>query len=311
MAFYNLYSIGANGTSPAGTVLANNITLTDVGGNTTILGDVASDKFSTSYAAFSGSQLTYLGIGTSGGITGFEGSLGANARYLFVVTGTAVPAASVFTLVADVPAQPSTQWNLTTAQRNCFLAGTAIQTPDGARPVETLVAGGLVRTADGAVRPVRWVGRTLVTRVFADPVRLMPVRVCAGALGDGLPVRDLWVSPGHALRVEGLLVHAQALINGRTILRETDMPLVFAYHHVELDSHDLLLAEGVAAESYLASRSEFAADAWEAADWAVRCALPEHDPAEMTLPRVKSARQLPPALRARLAEIGVDVAKAA
>lgn len=311
MAFYNLYSIGASGTSPAGAMLASSITLLDVSGNVNILGDVASDKFSTSYAPFGNSQLTYLGIGTSGGITGFEGSLGAGARYLFVVRGTTVPASSVFTLVADVPSQVGTQWNLSTAQRNCFLAATAIATPEGPRPVETLAAGDLVRTADGVVRPVRWAGRTLVSRVFADPVRLLPVRVRAGALGDGLPVRDLLVSPGHALRVDGLLVHAQALINGRTILRETDMPLVFAYHHVELDSHDLLLAEGVAAESFLASRSELAASAWDARDWAVRCALPDHEPVEMTLPRVKSARQLPPAVRARLAGLALDVAQAA
>jgi autotransporter passenger strand-loop-strand repeat protein len=175
----------------------------------------------------------------------------------------------------------------------CFRAGTRIATPAGEAEVQTLRAGDLVRLAGGGVAPVRWVGRQTVARRFADPLRAQPVRIAAGALGEGLPARDLLLSPGHALALDGVLAQAGALENGGTIAR-APMPERFEYWHIELDAHALLLAEGVAVESWLPAAEDVAFD-----NRAER--PPREPPPELALPRVKAARQVPRALKARIA----------
>ena len=99
----------------------------------------------------------------------------------------------------------------------CFMAGTMIRTPHGEVAVETLTRGDLVMTTDDAAKPVAWLGKQTVSMVFADPLRSLPVRVRAGALGENVPARDLLISPDHALLVDGVLIHAGALINGTSI----------------------------------------------------------------------------------------------
>jgi T5SS/PEP-CTERM-associated repeat protein len=132
----------------------------------------------------------------------------------------------------------------------CFAAGTMIATPDGERAVETLRAGDVVLTADGA-RPVRWVGRRRIDlRRHARPEAAAPVRIRAGAFADGMPKRDLLVSPDHAILAEGVLVPARLLVNGCSVTIDRTHARI-AYHHVELDRHAILFAEGLAAESYL------------------------------------------------------------
>ena len=180
----------------------------------------------------------------------------------------------------------------------CFLAGTRVATPVGSLPVEELGIGDIVLTADGRAAAVRWIGVQTIVSVFADPLRSFPVRIAAGALGPGLPRRDLRLSPDHALFLDGVLVQAGALVNGTTILREQEMPDRFTWFHVELDDHALILAEGVPAETFVdnVTRRRFDNYAqYEALYGDGRGMIPEMD-----LPRVKSARQLPQALRRRL-----------
>jgi hypothetical protein len=132
----------------------------------------------------------------------------------------------------------------------CYVAGTHILTDRGERAVELLRPGDRVATPSG-LRPVRWVGRTRVALAgHPDPDTVLPIRIAAGALAPGQPHRDLLVSPDHALLIDELLVPAYRLLNGATIRRDCNRVAV-DYHHVELDTHDLLLAEGVRAESYL------------------------------------------------------------
>jgi hypothetical protein len=191
----------------------------------------------------------------------------------------------------------------------CFLAGTRIATPDGERAVETLAIGDLVTTADGTARPVRWVGRQTIVALFASPLHAFPIRITAGAFGDGLPVRDLFVSPDHALLVDGLLVQAAALVNGTTIVRVPAPAPRFTYFHVELGTHDLVLAEGVPAESFLdtVTRRRFDNHAEFEALYGSEAATI----AESPRPRIKSARQLPRATRERLARVAEAAAEAA
>jgi len=176
----------------------------------------------------------------------------------------------------------------------CFCAGTAILTERGEVAVEDLAAGDRVISADGRAMPVRWLGVQTVTRAAADPLAVQPIRIRAGALGDNLPRRDLLVSPGHALLFGEVLVQAGALVNGTTIARVAEMPAVWRYHHVELDTHALLLAEGVPAESYLATTDPAVFDNTDARPARAM-------PAELPYPRAKAPRQVPPTIAARLA----------
>jgi hypothetical protein len=132
----------------------------------------------------------------------------------------------------------------------CYVRGTTILTPTGYMPVEMLQPGDAVLTASGQARPIRWIGcRAVDLRRHPAPHRVRPIRIRAGALADGVPHRDLLVSPGHAMALDGHLFRAEHLANGATILQE-EWPGV-EYFHVELASHDILLAEGAPAESYL------------------------------------------------------------
>jgi autotransporter passenger strand-loop-strand repeat protein len=137
------------------------------------------------------------------------------------------------------------------ASTPCYCRGTRILTDRGEVPVEALRIGDLVATLSGALRPIRWIGhRRLEIGRHQAPPDVCPVRIAAGALADCVPARDLLVSPDHAMLVAGLLVPARLLLNGASVTREDSMRHV-TYFHVELDTHDLLFAEGAPAESYL------------------------------------------------------------
>jgi hypothetical protein len=135
----------------------------------------------------------------------------------------------------------------------CFVSGTLIRTSTGDRTVESLAAGDLVLTAAGEARPIKWLGHRQVD-CSRHPRReeALPIRIAAGAFGPNRPDHDLLVSPGHAVCVDVLgdvLIPAGALVNGATV-RQEEVDSV-TYWHVELDTHDLLIANGLAAESYL------------------------------------------------------------
>jgi hypothetical protein len=184
----------------------------------------------------------------------------------------------------------------------CFMAGAMIRTPDGEAAVETLKRGDLVLTAEGAAKPVAWLGRQTISALFADPVRNWPVRVRAGAMGENVPSRDLLLSPDHALLVGGVLFHAGALVNGTSILRETHVPPTWVYYHVELEDHSLILAENTPAETFVDNVERRNFD-----NWAEHEALyPDGKPiSELPYPRAKGGRQVPPRIRALLAERAV------
>ena len=185
------------------------------------------------------------------------------------------------------------------ANVSCFLTGTRIATPDGLVAVERLGPGDLVLTAEGRAVPVRFNLRQRLLTRFGPPERLMHVRLRAGALGGGLPVRDLLLTADHALMIEGLLINAGALVNGTTIdrVRLAELGDSFTVYHIETDAHDVILAEGTPAETYIdyAGRQGFDNYADYIALYGEGLLVAEH-PA----PRVTSARQLPPALHARL-----------
>jgi len=138
---------------------------------------------------------------------------------------------------------------------NCFLKGTKILTADGERKIEDLAIGDLLPTMFGGLRPVQWIGR--YPRKKSDPSKpwvknALPVRIARSALAPNVPRADLYVTASHSLLIDGVLVPAEALINGTTITRyeasETDE---LEFFHIRLESHDVVYAEGVPAETLL------------------------------------------------------------
>ncbi len=133
----------------------------------------------------------------------------------------------------------------------CFTPGTRIRTPRGETPVEALRIGDEVLTRLRGRQKVKWIGRQAFEgRFIAGNPLTLPVTIRAGALGPGVPVRDLTVSPGHGICLGGALVPAWRLVNGVSVTQAAAVDHV-AYYHVELDAHDLLLAENCLCESYL------------------------------------------------------------
>ena len=133
----------------------------------------------------------------------------------------------------------------------CYVRGTLIATDTGEVAVEDLAAGSRVLTADGGVRPVRWIGRrSYGGRFLRSNPKVQPIRFRAGSLAAGLPRRDLLVSPEHAMFLDGMLIPARHLVNGTTIVAGLGLDRV-DYFHIELDSHDVILAEGAPSETFL------------------------------------------------------------
>jgi hypothetical protein len=132
----------------------------------------------------------------------------------------------------------------------CYCRGTLIRTVTGYAPIEDLRIGDCVLTASGKARPIRWLGsRGVDCTRHPNPALVWPIRIQAGAFGPVQPVRDLWVSPFHSILVEGVLIQAHTLVNDATIAQVPREHV--EYWHLELDSHDILLAEGLPGESYL------------------------------------------------------------
>ena len=142
----------------------------------------------------------------------------------------------------------------------CFVRGTQIMTPNGTIPVERLGPGDTVTNHTGRVSAIRWVGSRKMTlgQLLAAP-NSQPTCVPAGAMGGGLPLQDLWVSPNHRLLIHGhlaetlfgedrVLVAAKHLEYGG-VARVKTPPSEVEYFHVLLDRHDILIANGTPAES--------------------------------------------------------------
>ncbi len=226
---------------------------------------------------------------TIGGATGLTGT-----ATLVTTGGDSFNAVASGNSVVFTISNPVTAFQVSSLNVNftCFCAGTRIATPDGTSLVEDLQPGDTVRLADGRDVTVRWIGRQPVDITRSNPHEANPIRITRGAFGDGLPERDLRVSPDHAIALDGYLINAGALVNGTTIYQERNVSENFTYYHIETDAHELILAEGVAAETFVDYTDR---DAFENADEAPDRVIPE-----MPLPRISAARMVPAHIRDRL-----------
>lgn len=146
----------------------------------------------------------------------------------------------------------------------CILRGTYVRSMSGDVPVESLKIGDLIQSSmTGEFRPIRWIGRRLLAGSSFDTEHLrkvhLPVRIARGAIAQGLPARDLYISPGHALLIGQYGVSARLLINGSSV-RQVDAMEEIEYFHIELDSHDGMYAEGLPVETYLEADNRQAYD---------------------------------------------------
>ncbi|NHN92839.1 Hint domain-containing protein [Acetobacter sicerae] len=138
----------------------------------------------------------------------------------------------------------------------CFLAGALIQMADGTeKRVETIKQTDQVMafTRSGEEsRSVIWAGRMrhTVKTDLPDDSAGWPVRIVAGALGEGVPHSDFLVTPEHCLLIEDHFVPVRMLVNGRTIRYDRTLP-VYDYYHIETDSHSVIRASGALTESFL------------------------------------------------------------
>ena len=144
----------------------------------------------------------------------------------------------------------------------CFAKGTRVDTPYGARPIETLNVGDLVNTFDSGPRQVRWIGQ----RTVSGMGHRAPVLIRKGAMGV---TRNLKVSPQHRILLTGwkaemlfgeaeILVPAHTLVDDCKILRKPVRQVT--YVHMLFDTHELVQTHGLTSESLLPTG--YSLDAW-------------------------------------------------
>ncbi|MEL7255905.1 MAG: Hint domain-containing protein [Pseudomonadota bacterium] len=183
---------------------------------------------------------------------------------LFVAVGPGENAGDLQLVVATGPVIPGVTYDIEFkndgggtpyADIPCFGRGTLIDTPKGPRAVETLKVGDMIVTHGGARRIV-WVDHQALFRPIQ---KRWPVRIARGALGDGLPYRDLTVSPQHAmlLRDPQLELHfetSEAFVRARHLVGlpgiERVERQIVEYFHIMLDGHDVIYAEGAETETF-------------------------------------------------------------
>ncbi|MDB6176749.1 Hint domain-containing protein [Paracoccus sp. Z330] len=139
----------------------------------------------------------------------------------------------------------------------CFAAGTMIATPAGDVRIEDLSQGDLVLTADQDAQQIQWIGGASVDLVAAPNMR--PVRISAGALGQGLPSHDLIVSPQHRVLVRSKIAQRmfgtdEVLVAAKQLLELDGIALVqdidsVTYYHFLFDRHQMVWSNGALTES--------------------------------------------------------------
>ena len=156
------------------------------------------------------------------------------------------------------------------APRPCFLRGTKIRTTSGERNVESISAGDQVLTASGQAREVQWVGswRAWRREQVAWSKHLRPVRISRSAIAPDVPYADVYVSQGHAIFIDGVLIPAGELVNGTSItLHGARESTELEYFHIKLATHDVIFACGLPSETLLKYAPDQIGDDPKADEW--------------------------------------------
>lgn len=178
-----------------------------------------------------------------GGTLYFEGTNSTGVNLLYAANEASGQ------LIASVPSSAS-DFVVDPGTVQCFSTGTGILTIRGEVSVEELSVGSILELANGGTRPVVWIGhRSIDCRRHSRPTDVWPIGIRAHAFGAGKPHTDLFLSPDHAVFLNGSLLPIKSLVNGTTIAQERADKIT--YYHVELGVHEVIVAHGLPCESYL------------------------------------------------------------
>ena len=231
-------------------------TLSGIGGQITAFNTITFDsgdawQVAGSFAGFGGEVISGFAASDSLLISGATGITASGSGSSLVLTSGGTTETLTFAAASSgtlhVQAVGS---NTVITLVPCFMEGTRIATPQGEVAVEALRIGDVVLTASGAALPIIWTGQAkLECQHYASPAAVWPVRIRAGAFGPIQPSADLYLSPDHAIVCGDVLIPVKYLVNGSSIT-QVAQPVV-QYHHIELASHEVVLAQGLPVETYL------------------------------------------------------------
>lgn len=150
--------------------------------------------------------------------------------------------------------------NTITGAAECFARGTMIETPAGIVGIEDLAVGDLVVTRDHGAQPIRWIrSKKLTATDLMLSENLRPIRISAGALGEGLPSSDLVVSPQHRILVRSRIAQrmfgaSEVLVAAKQLLELSGVEIAadlagVEYFHMLFDQHEVVIANGAETES--------------------------------------------------------------
>ncbi|WP_291501435.1 Hint domain-containing protein [Acetobacter sp.] len=273
-------NIGYGGTYSSGSNLASILNGSTVnfttGGGTLILnaGGSLLDLSSTSITGYDPSKDTIELENTTATISGYIVSGSGSSRTVTLVgtdgktiaTYTATLASGVTladgvysTSTTDTTSNPLkiTYHDGNTYIGACFLPGTLIRTPSGEVLIEDVRIGDTVsvfnwRNGVETQREVTWVGsqKMVVRSGLPDDEAGYPVRVLKDAISDGVPYKDMLITPEHCLFFEDKFVPVRMLVNGRSIFYDRTITS-YSFYHVETQEHSVIWADGMLTESYL------------------------------------------------------------
>jgi hypothetical protein len=109
----------------------------------------------------------------------------------------------------------------------------------------------MVETLHAGLQKIKWIGRRSYDgRFIAGNKDILPIRIATGAIAENVPARDLFVSPGHAICIDGALIHAFRLVNGVSITQAASVESL-TYYHIETANHEVIFAENCPAETFI------------------------------------------------------------
>ena len=186
----------------------------------------------------------------------------------------------------------------------CYVAGTKILTSRGERAVESLQIGDSLPTLHAGYQKIKWIGtRSYDGRFIEGNKAALPICIKRNAIDTNVPVRDLFVSPGHAICIDGVLVHASRLLNGISVVQAARISSV-TYYHIEMETHEIIFAENCPAETFLGE--DFRRQFQNAGQFA-QLYPGEGAPETLCLPRLDCGFQLRAIQQRIAARAGIDV----
>lgn len=238
-------------TDATGAVLGNTLTIDFNGGTANQIPSIQNlSTYDKIVIAGTGSTAVTLSMTANGdGTYSLTGTIPAWGNKTFVISSSVTLAGNLtpsdFTVTTDSA-------NTTVV---CFLAGSMIRTPTGDVAVEDIRVGDEVVAyinGEAVVRPVVWAGckRATVRAYLPDDEAGYPVRVKQDAIAEGVPYKDMLITPDHCLFFDGRFVPVRMLVNGTSIFYDRSI-LSYDYYHIETDEHSVILADGMLTESYL------------------------------------------------------------